>query len=250
MSEQAKPASRAKRGVRSWLVPGGIIVIAGLLLATVIVQAQPEQSATTAFNESADGSATVPSELPDLTQFEYRDPADVQAIGPVDAPVALVVFSDYQCQFCAKWTQSTLPEMMKYAEAGDLRIEWRDINMYGEASERASRAAHAAGLQSKFWEYHNALYPNGTHRSEAELSLDALITIATELGLETEKFVADLNSPAVLATINKRAEEARQLGVTGTPSFLLNGEPIVGAQPTALFVDTIDSLLLDAESGQ
>ncbi|EPR75476.1 hypothetical protein ADILRU_2019 [Leifsonia rubra CMS 76R] len=200
--------------------------------------------------KSADGSATAPSELPDLTQFEYRDPSDVQAIGPTDAPVALVVFSDYQCQFCAKWTQSTLPEMMKYAEAGDLRIEWRDINMYGEASERASRAAHAAGLQSKFWEYHNALYPNGTHRSEAELSLDALITTATELGLDTEKFVADLNSPAVLATINKRAEEARQLGVTGTPSFLLNGEPIVGAQPTALFVDTIDSLLLDAESGQ
>lgn len=250
MSEQANSTGRKNRGFRSWLVPIGIIVIAGLLLTIVILQLRPDQSPAGAVDGSGDNTTASPSEQPDLTQFEYRDPTDVQAAGPVDAPVALVVFSDYQCQFCAKWTANTLPTIMKYADAGDLRIEWRDINMYGEPSERASRAAHAAGLQSKYWEFHDALYPNGTHRSEAELSQEALVTIATELGLDIEKFVADMDSPDLLAAIEKRAAEARALGITGTPSFILNGQPIVGAQPTEVFVDVIESALAAAENGQ
>lgn len=250
MSTQARPGRPAKRGVRGWLVPAGIIVIAGLLLVIVFLQLQSTEAASQAAPESANDSAGVEAELPDLTQFEYRDPADVQAAGPVDAPVALVVFSDYQCQFCAKWTESTLPEMMTFAEAGDLRIEWRDINMYGEASTRASLAAHAAGLQSKYWEYHSALYPEGNHRSEAKLSHEALVDIAIQLGLDPEKFVTDMDSPSVQATISTRAEEARRLGVTGTPSFLLNGQPLVGAQPTTVFVDAIENLLGETRDAQ
>jgi len=250
MSKQASPTGRKNRGARSWLIPIGIIVIAGLLLATVILQLRPDQTPAGAIGEGGDSSTAAPSGQPDLTQFEYRDPADVQAAGPVDAPVGLIVFSDYQCPFCAKWTQNTLPTMMEYADAGDLRIEWRDINMYGEPSERASRAAHAAGLQSKYWEFHDALYPNGEHLPEAELTKDALVGLATELGLDAEQFAADMDSPAVVETINKRAEEARQLGVTGTPSFILNGVPIVGAQPTEVFVDAIESALAAAENGQ
>lgn len=250
MSEQASSTGRKDRGFRSWLVPIGIVVIAGLLLTIVILQLRPDQSPTGAVDGSSDSGTAAPSGQPDLTQFEYRDAADVQAAGPIDAPVALVVFSDYQCQFCAKWTANTLPTMMAYADAGDLRIEWRDINMYGEPSERASRAAHAAGLQSKYWEFHDALYANGEHRSEAELSQEALVTIATNLGLNTEQFVADMDSPALLATIEKRAAEARGLGITGTPSFILNGQPVVGAQPTEIFVDAIESELAAAENGQ
>ena len=249
MSKQASSTGRKNRGARSWLVPIGIIVISGLLLTIVILQLRPDQTPADTVAEAGD-SSTAPSEQPDLTQFEYRDPADVQAAGPVDAPIGLIVFADYQCAFCAKWTQNTLPTMMEYADAGDLRIEWRDINMYGELSERAARAAHAAGLQSQFWEFHDALYPGGVHLPEAGLTKDALVALATELGLDAEKFATDMDSPTVVATINKRAEEARQLGVTGTPSFILNGVPIVGAQPTEVFVDAIESARPAAESGQ
>ncbi|MGV8911195.1 MAG: DsbA family protein [Rhodoglobus sp.] len=249
MSKQASSTGRKKRGARSWLVPIGIIVIAGVLLATVILQLRPDQTPAGTVADAGD-SSTAPSEQPDLTQLEYRDPADVQAAGPVDAPIGLIVYADYQCAFCAKWTQNTLPTMMEYADAGDLRIEWRDINMYGEPSERASRAAHAAGLQSKFWEFHDALYLNGEHLPETDLTKDALIGLATELGLNAEQFAADMDSPAVVETINKRAEEARQLGVTGTPSFILYGVPIVGAQPTGVFVDAVESALTAAETGQ
>tara|TARA_R110002051_G_scaffold305021_1_gene374734 strand:+ start:16092 stop:16838 length:747 start_codon:yes stop_codon:yes gene_type:complete len=248
MSDHANPTETKPRRKRGWLVPIGIIVIAGLLLANVLLQLRPDQPAAAPANESAESSAA-PTEAPDLTVYEYRDANDVHAAGPVDAPVGLIVFSDYQCQFCAKWTTQTLPVMLEFAEAGDLRIEWRDINMYGEASDRAARAAHAAGLQSKFWEFHTALYPDGNHRTEAELSQEALIATAAELGLDAERFVADMNSPAVAQLIATRAAEAQQLGVTGTPSFLLNGLPIVGAQPTDMFVNAIETALDTAQKG-
>lgn len=224
----------------------GIFLVAGLLVLLVILQLRPEQPAPNAGVETAQGITVVPDQ-PDLTQFEYRDADDVQAAGPVDAPVGLVVYSDYQCPFCAKWTQSTLPEMMKYADSGDLRIEWRDVNMYGEASERASLAAHAAGLQGKYWEFHDALFPDGEHLSEAELSSEALSGLATDLGLDADRFAADMDSAEVQELIRKMAKEGRDLGVTGTPTFLLDGRPIVGAQPTDVFVDAIESALAEAE---
>src|SRR5699024_1988565 len=67
----------------------------------------------------------------DLTHIEQRSEHEPLAAGEVDAPVALVVFSDYQCPFCAAWSHDTLPVMMEYVAAGDLRIEWRDLNVYG-----------------------------------------------------------------------------------------------------------------------
>jgi protein-disulfide isomerase len=224
----------------------GIFLVAGLLIVLVILQLRPAQPTADADGQTAEGITVVPDQ-PDLTQFEYRDADDVQAAGPIDAPVGLVVYSDYQCPFCAKWTQSTLPEMMKYADAGDLRIEWRDINMYGEPSERASLAAHAAGLQGKYWEFHDALYPDGEHLSEAELSTEALIGLATELGLDPDRFAADMDSPDVQELIDKMAKEGRDLGVTGTPTFLLGGRPLVGAQPTDVFIDAVESALAEAK---
>ncbi|MGO1409827.1 DsbA family protein [Microbacterium sp.] len=247
MSEQANRTARAARGIRGWIVPAGILLIAGLLIVLVVLQLWPERPAHDTAHDSADGITAVPSDQPDLTELEYRDPENVQAAGPVDAPVGLVVFSDYQCPFCAKWTQSTLPEMMKYAEAGDLRIEWRDINMYGEPSERASRAARAAGLQGEYWEFHEALYPEGEHLPENELTKDALVDLAGQLGLDTERFASDMDSAAVRESIQKIAAEGRELGVTGTPSFLLDGRPVVGAQPTAVFVEAIENALVAAE---
>lgn len=250
MSEQPKRSGHPARGIRGWLVPVGIFLIAGLLIVLVVLQLRPEPAPPDAAGESTDGITVVPSDQPDLSQFEYRDTQDVQAAGPVDAPVALVVFSDYQCPFCAKWTHSTLPEMMKYAEAGDLRIEWRDINMYGDPSERASLAAHAAGLQGQYWEFHDALYRDGEHLPEAELTKEALVELAAQLGLDTDRFAADMDSPAVQELIDKIAQEGRDLGVTGTPSFLLGGQPIVGAQPTPVFVEAIETALAEAEQAK
>lgn len=165
----------------------------------------------------------------------------------MDAPVTLVVFSDYQCPFCAKWSHDTLPLMMEYVEAGDLRIEWRDVNVFGPASERAARASYAAALQGAFWEYHDALYAGGEKRSEADLSEDALITLAGELGLDTERFVTEMNADSTASQIGENEQLGLDLGAYSTPVFLMGGQPLVGAQPSEVFVDAFDQALATAQ---
>lgn len=182
-------------------------------------------------------------EQPDLTDVEGRDPDDPLAVGPTDAPVVLVVFSDYQCPYCAAWSADTLPAMLDYVEAGDLRIEWRDINVFGPTSVRASQAAYAAALQGAFWEYHEELFPDGDHLPESELSEEALIAKAAELGLDAEQFAQDMNSERVQGEVAANQQVGMDLGVYSTPAFLLAGEPVLGAQPTETFTDAVDEAL-------
>lgn len=226
--------------VRQWVVPIGIIIIAVSLVTLIALQTMDRSQ-----GDGATPQAEEP-EQPDLTFVETRDENDVQAAGRVDAPVGLVVYSDYQCPFCAKWTQDTLPTMMMQADLGNLRIEWRDVNQYGPNSERASLAAHAAGIQGKFWEYHDRLFPNGDHLGPEQLSEESLVNIAGDLGLDTEQFTQDMNSPETLASIEEYVQGGAQLGVSGTPTFVLGGEPIVGAQPESVFVDVFEQALEDA----
>ena len=155
----------------------------------------------------------------------------------------MVVFSDYQCQFCARWSTETLPQMMKYAEAGDLRIEWRDVNVFGEASKRGARASYAAALQGKFWEFHDALFEGGKNRPESGLTNESLIALAVELGLDGDQFATDLAAPDTVATIDANAQLGLDLGAYSTPAFVLGGKPIVGAQPSQIFIDAFEQAL-------
>ena len=165
------------------------------------------------------------------------------AVGPIDAPVGMVVFTDYQCMYCGKWNHDTLPALMEYVDAGELRIEWRDMNNFGMASEQASKAAYAAALQGKFLEYNDALFPDGGKRSESELSPEALIELAGELGLDVDQFTADMEAQSTEDYVLQVAAFAHSVGVTSTPTFTLGGTPIVGAQPTEVFVETFQKAL-------
>lgn len=243
-----------RRPASTWVVP--VAILAVLVMAIVLVinlNKEPDTSAPgagSAATAPAEGSSeAAPTEVqgavqPDLTDIERRDEADPLTAGPVDAPVALVVFSDYQCPFCARWNHDTLPVLMERAEAGELRIEWRDVNVFGDDSVRASKAAYAAALQDSYWEYHHALYPEGETRDD--LSEDALVALAGELGLDTEQFAADMASEETETEINRNAKLGMDIGAYSTPAFILGGQPIVGAQPTQVFVDAFESALSQA----
>jgi protein-disulfide isomerase len=213
--------------------------------ATTAADATPAPS-----GEGQDGGPTDVEE-PAAVSFanaERRDPEDLLAIGGADAPVVLVVFSDYQCKFCATWSDETLPVMMEYVDSGDLRIEWRDVNVYGADSERAARAAYAAALQGQFWEYHHVLYADGKHRSPGDLTEDALVSVAESLSLDIERFQSDMEDESTAAEIMRNQELGIGLGAFSTPSFVMGGEPIVGAQPTESFVEAFERALAGATS--
>lgn len=235
---------------RRFLVPGAILAVTALLIAAVLWTSPGEEREAAAPADPVAHRQALPhpSEvaLPDLSATERRDAEDLLAEGPTDAPVVMVVFTDYQCPYCARWSHETLPQLREYVARGELRIEWRDVNVYGEGSERAARASLAAAMQGRHTEYQQALFEDGEIRSAAQLGEQALIDLAEQLGLDPEQFTQDLRSEQVARTISENAAEGTELGAVTTPSFVIGGTPSVGAQPSAHFVDQIDDALEEA----
>ncbi|WP_454293393.1 DsbA family protein [Salana multivorans] len=260
------PARTSPGTLSRWLVPGVVVLVVVVLVAVVLALREDPNRAADDGAAAAVAQPDTPVEPPpgappgaptriegppeiDLATVERRDAEDVLALGPVDAPVTLVVFSDYQCTYCARWSEDTFPVVLEYVAAGDLRVEWRDVNIFGEDSERAARAAYAAALQGAFVEYHDALFPGGEPRPPTQLTDAALSDLAGELGLDTARFDADVASPETVAEVTRNAELGVELGTFSTPSFLVGGEPIVGAQPTEVFVTAIDAALAASQAG-
>ena len=215
-----------------------LIVASFVLNRDTTDSAQPEQQPPA---EPAPTEVQQPES--DLTSFETRSEADLFAVGPVDADVAMIVFSDFQCPYCARWHQDTLPVMMQYVDEGKLRIEFRDIAIFGDESEYAVQAIYAAARQDALLEYQHALFPSGETRQEADLSLEALTALAGELGLDEQRFASDLESEAARSVVDEHGAFAASLGVYSTPAFIIGGQPVLGAQPADVFVDAVERAL-------
>jgi protein-disulfide isomerase len=176
-----------------------------------------------------------------------RIPGDPLARGDADAPVVLVMWEDFQCPFCATFAQETEPVLVdRFVEDGVLRLEWRDFPYFGEQSVQAARAARAAGEQGAFWEFHDAVYALGSPPNSGRLTDDVLIGLARDLDLDVERFTATMQSQETHDAVTADFREGQQLGISGTPAFLLNGRPIMGAQPTDTFVAAIEQAAAEA----
>lgn len=174
------------------------------------------------------GGAAAPSEATDLGDPSLGDP---------DAPVEIVEYSDFGCPYCARHARDIKPAIISdYVEAGVVRYVWRDLPLQGEDSERAALAARAAQAQGRFWEFHDALFDEDGRR----LDHDRLYAAAGTAGLELEAFEESVRSEEHRALVEAGREQAAELGLTGTPSFTVNGERIMGAQPYEVFAEVIE----------
>ncbi|WP_024792886.1 DsbA family protein [Tomitella biformata] len=180
-----------------------------------------------------------------LGDLAHRVDGDPLAIGAVDAPLTLVEYSDYRCPFCAKFSRDTEPELVqKYVDEGTLRIEWRDMPIFGEQSLVAARAGRAAAEQGMFWEFNTAVFAAAPASGHADLNPAALRGFAEQVGIpDLDQFDRDAASEKFDDAIWSDAAAAQAMGVVSTPSFSLNGHPMIGAQPTTLFTQVIDDLL-------
>ncbi|KUL33467.1 disulfide bond formation protein DsbA [Streptomyces sp. NRRL F-4489] len=240
MPTSASPARKA----------AAIGAVLALVVAVIAIAVAVGKAVENGRGTAADGPpATVRNQEDDGQQKLYDDLArrtsrriagDPLATGKPDAPVVLVEYADYQCSFCGRFSRETQPALIKkFVDAGTLRIEFRNFPVFGADSERAARASWAAGRQGKFWQLHDVLYAE-TRKGDA-LAEDKLVELARTAGVpDLEKFRADLGSPAAEAALKKDQDEGYRLGVQSTPSFLVNGRPIAGAQDTAVFEQAIE----------
>lgn len=221
------------------------VVIIGLLLMRQPSASSPTASPTSAGATAGGGTAAAGGATGQ--QGKVRDTArrkegDPLAIGKVDAPVVMVEYADYACPFCAKWALETQPALVqRYVDAGVLRIEWHDLVIFGDKSHKAALAARAAGQQGKFWEFHHALFAASPTSGHPDLTDATLRGFAQAAGVpDLDRWQRDLADPALAQAVRTETQTAQSLGASSTPVFIINGTPLVGAQPAEAFQQVID----------
>ncbi|MFD4632301.1 DsbA family protein [Streptomyces sp. NPDC058284] len=240
-----------RRKSRNIAIGAGVAVAALLLGVASYTATKPEDSGDATVQEEAAGATpsteTQAGVYPELEKLARRDAKDPLARGRADAPVVMVEYADFKCGFCGKFARDTEPGLVKkYVDDGTLRIEWRNFPIFGKDSERAARGAWAAGRQGRFWQFHEAAYAEGS--KEKGFGDDRLKELAQEAGVkDVGRFVTDAGSDAAGDAVRKDQEEAYGLGAASTPSFLINGRPVSGAQPDHVFHQAIETAAKNAK---
>jgi len=151
--------------------------------------------------------------------------------------VTLFEFSDFRCPYCRR-VQPALEKLLA-RHPDDVRLVFKHFPVVSPDSGRAAIAAVAAGWQGRFWEMHDALFA----LQGRPLSEQAVLAIAADLGLDVERYRADLRDPAAKALVEADARTGRNLGLRGTPAFLIDGRLLGGALPYESFESALRQAL-------
>ncbi len=164
--------------------------------------------------------------------------------GDPNALVTIIEFGDFQCPYCGRFFTQTEPQLDKtYIQSGKIRFSFFNFAFLGPESNWAAEASECAADQNKFWEYHDMLYSSQSGENQGAFNKDNLKKFAKDLGLDTSTFNDCFDSGKYTQLIQDESSTASSIGVRSTPTFLINGQPLVGAQPFEAFQQVIDPLL-------
>lgn len=238
--------------IQSWATPilGFVMLIIGLLggyYGRPLLEAGGNPTVS-GQNSSAD-AVTIPTPDAELaTQQQALMKAVVSETrhfkGDSDAPVTIIEFSDFQCPYCGRFATGAGRQIdEQYIQGGLVRFGYVHFAFLGKESQWAGEASECAAEQDAFWEYHNYLFDNQGGETRGDFSKDNLKKFAIDLGLVSDAFNECLDSGRFAGIVQGDTNAARQLGVQSTPTFLINGQPVVGAQPFEVFQQVIEDHL-------
>src|SRR3989344_6790718 len=207
---------------------GGSILIGAILISVSIYFA-------------ADRIANGPSFIDNQNQNQNPNPsagsAKIEVEKRTDAPrigngkVEIVEFSDFQCPFCQQFFNTAYKEIKaKYIDTDKVTLVYRHfpLSLHVNA-QKSAEASECANKQGKFEVYYNTLFINGKADGTG-LAVPDLKKYAANLGLDTVKFNSCLDSGEAVEVVKKDFEVGQRSGVTGTPTFFINGEKVIGAE--------------------
>lgn len=155
--------------------------------------------------------------------------------GTVDAKVSIMVFSDFECPYCAKLLPSLEEAFATYGD--DVSIIFKQMPLaFHSAAQPAARASLAAAEQGKFWEMHDVMFEHTSQVRALEFT-----KLAEGIGLDVARFERDMADPKLAAVVLRDIEDAKLLGIRGTPSMVIGNQLIVGAQPLKKILAVIDT---------
>jgi protein-disulfide isomerase len=155
----------------------------------------------------------------------------IPSAGPATAPVTVIEFFDYHCGFC-KQAFKNVNELAKKSD-GSVRTIFVEFPILREESSNAARAALAAARQGKYMEIHSVFMENRGILDSAQID-----KLASSIGIDVEQMHKDMQLPEIKNMLQRNAELAHSIGVTGTPAFLINREMVSGAD-----MDRVDALV-------
>jgi protein-disulfide isomerase len=165
-------------------------------------------------------------------QPTWTTPEGDPGLGPQNAPVTIVAYSDYQCPNCRQFAVEVLPWLATtWMPTGLVRVVFRDFPIRGPESNRAAEAARCAGEQGAYWRYHELLFEHQSGENKGTFGDEPLKALAALAGLDEAGFSACLASGRSRPTIEAVAASARQQGFDGTPAYVINGRSTSGAIP-------------------
>ncbi len=161
------------------------------------------------WQQSAGSNALPPESVPD------------PALGAASAPVEIVEYADFGCPACRAWHNSGIREQVLADFGEQVRFVWRDFPVITAQSPKAAEAGQCASAQGRFWEYHDHVYGN-----YAGLATEQLVTYAADVGLDMAAFEQCLDEGHMRAKVQADEQQARRLGLRGTPGFAINGRAL------------------------
>ena len=221
-----------------YLIPGAIL-IAGVLIAGAVFY-----SNWTPSNQTA-------SPISGQTGGKIEVSADDDAfLGPENAKVTIIEFSDFQCPFCRSFWRETLSQLKsQYIDAGEsVKFVYRDfpLNSIHPLAQKYAEAAQCAADQGKYWRMHDKIFEEQDKLGQGTISVYGISDVkrwAGEVGLNGGEFGQCLDSGKYAEEVGTDFNDGRKAGVGGTPTFFINGIPLVGSQPIESFKAIIDEEL-------
>jgi protein-disulfide isomerase len=227
--EERASRPRPRPTVRSWwespmvLATAAALGIAAIAIAVAIATTRPSAPPPTT------GFATPPS-------WQPAGLADGQALGRSDAPAVLEVIGDYQCPVCGRFAREYLPRLVTdFVAAGQLRVVDRPIAFLGtgdpDESLDAAVAATCAARQGRYWDFHDYLMWNQEGENKGAFGRERLVAMAGAAGLDAAAQATCVADPTVADGVRSETNRVLGLGINSTPTFILDGQQIVGLVP-------------------
>jgi protein-disulfide isomerase len=219
------------------LIPSSILIGALLVSASIFLSSGGSLIARAKSVIAETGDNLAPSGEVKLTE---RKDAPTEGKGKVE----IVEFSDFQCPFCKRFFDETYSQLKsKYIDTGKVKLTFRHYPLpFHQNAQKSAEAAECANNQGKFFPYHDVLFTKGQGDGTG-LAIADLKQYASDLGLNTGKFNSCLDNGDTAEIVKKDFEAGGKSGVSGTPTFFINGEKIVGAQPFSAFETAIEKAL-------
>ena len=230
-AQRAQKRRQQRKVIVGVMIGAGILMVFLLLLPAILEATRPVGEI----------------QVPEIKKYEQ---VDFNTAGDPNAPVKMVIFSDFQCPFCKIFADETEPLIYEnYVKPGKVFLVYIPYgpggNYIGSESEAAANAAYCAAEQGKFWEFKDILNANHTGENVGDYKNKRLVAFAEAIGLDMDQFQVCFKSKKYEDMLNEGIAEGRALGAGGTPTFIFNDGAVTmtGALPFEKFATQIEALL-------